>query len=118
MTKRIHDIQFSVFYFPKHKICAHLRCGRINLERMAIIEIILPYISCNSKAPNYRECTCIYMETKKAIFNRNSKERIPSLQLYIISVVNMNLFVWVMKAKVYKVGSCTVYFALNFHTNL
>ena len=52
-----------------------------------------------------REC----METKKTIF-RNSKQR--------ISVVNMNLFVWFMKAKVYKVESCTLYFASNFHTNL
>ena len=50
------------FYFPKQKTCAQ-RCGRINLERMAIAE-----------TQNYREC----METKKAIF-RNSKERIPSL---------------------------------------
>ena len=60
------------------------------------------------KAQNYREC----METK-AIF-RNSKERIPSL----VHLMNMNLFVWFMKAKVYKVESRTVYFALNFHTNL
>ena len=38
--KSIHDMQFWVFYFPKQKICAQ-RCGRINLERMAIEEIIL-----------------------------------------------------------------------------
>ena len=30
----------------------------------------------------------------------------------------MNLFVRFMKAKVYKVESCTIYFALNFHTKL
>ena len=35
----IHDTQFWVFYFPKHNICAQ-RCGRINLERMAIVEIV------------------------------------------------------------------------------
>ena len=37
-------------------------------------------------------------------------------QVQFISVVNLNLFVWFMKAKVYKVESCTVYmyFALNF----
>ena len=38
--KSIHDMQFWVFYFPKRKICAQ-RWGRINLERMAIVEIIL-----------------------------------------------------------------------------
>ena len=38
--KGIHDMQFWVFYFPKQKICAQ-RCGRINLERMAIVESIL-----------------------------------------------------------------------------
>ena len=38
--KSIHDIQFWVFYFPKQKVCTQ-RCGRINLERMAIEEIIL-----------------------------------------------------------------------------
>ena len=32
--------QFWVFYIPKQKICAQ-NCGRINLERMAIVEIIL-----------------------------------------------------------------------------
>ena len=36
----IHDMQFWAFYFPKQKICAQ-RCGRISLERMAIVEIIL-----------------------------------------------------------------------------
>ena len=36
----IHDRQFWVFYFSKQKMGAQ-RCGRINLERMAIVEIIL-----------------------------------------------------------------------------
>ena len=63
------------------------------------------------KSQNYWQC----METKKAIF-RNSKALIQSLKF--ISVVNINLFVWFMKVKVYKLESCTVYFALNFHTNL
>ena len=40
MKTSIHDVQFRVFYFPKQKICAQM-CGRINLERMAIKEIIL-----------------------------------------------------------------------------
>ena len=30
----------GVFYLPKQKICTQ-RCGRIKLERMAILEIIL-----------------------------------------------------------------------------
>ena len=38
--KSIHDMQFWVFYFTKDKISAQ-RCGGINLERMAIVEIIL-----------------------------------------------------------------------------
>ena len=38
--KCIHDMQFWVFYCPKQKICAQ-RCGRINLERMATVEILL-----------------------------------------------------------------------------
>ena len=38
--KSIRDMQFWVFYFPKRKICAQ-RCSGINLERMAIVEIIL-----------------------------------------------------------------------------
>ena len=38
--KSIHDTQFWVFYFPKQKICAQ-RYGRMNLERVAIVEIIL-----------------------------------------------------------------------------
>ena len=50
------------------------------------------------------------METKKAIL-RNSKERILSLGHLSFE------FVWFMKAKVYIVESCTVYVALNFHTN-
>ena len=63
--ERIHDMQFWVFYFPKQKICAQ-RCSKINLERMAILEIILLKRVCNTfpvipKAQNYREC----METKK-----------------------------------------------------
>ena len=64
--KSIHDMQFWVFYFPKQKICAQ-RCGRINLERMAIVEtILLKRVSAITfpvipKAQNYREC----METKK-----------------------------------------------------
>ena len=40
MMKSIHDMQFWVFYFPKKKICTQ-GCGKINLERMAIVEIIL-----------------------------------------------------------------------------
>ena len=63
------------------------------------------------KAQNYRGC----MDTKKAIF-RNFKERIPSL-FYRSCEHQLILFVWFMKAKVYKVESCAVYFALNFHTN-
>ena len=42
---------------------------------------------------------------KKAIF-RHYKEYIHQF----ISVVNLDVFVWFMKAKVCKVGSCTVYF--------
>ena len=59
MMKSIHDMQVWVFYFPKQKICAQ-RCGRISLERMAIVEIMLlkeflpfPVIP---RAQNYREC--------------------------------------------------------------
>ena len=36
--KSIHDMQFWVFYFTKDKISAQ-RCGGINLERMAIVEL-------------------------------------------------------------------------------
>ena len=39
------------------------------------------------------------METKKAIFTNSKEEN----QVYFITVVNMSLFVWFMKAKVYKV---------------
>ena len=39
-------------------------------------------------------------------------------QVQFISAVNLNLFGWFMKVKVFKVESCTVYFALNFHINL
>ena len=75
--KSFHDMQFWVFYLPKQKICPQ-RCGSINLERMAIVEIILskrvlPYISKGTKLQR------MYGD-KKAIF-RNSKERIPSLVL-------------------------------------
>ena len=35
-----YAILVFLFYFPKQKICAQ-RCGRINLERMAIVDIIL-----------------------------------------------------------------------------
>ena len=38
--KSIHDMQFWVFYFPKKNICTQ-GCGRIYLERMDIVEIIL-----------------------------------------------------------------------------
>ena len=62
------------------------------------------------KAQNYREC----METKKQYLGI-PKNR---YQVQVTSVVNLNLFVWFMKTKVYKVESCTVYFALKFHTNL
>ena len=55
----IHEMQFWVFYFLKQKICAQ-RFGRINLEGIAIEEIILlqsvrhtfPIIP---KAQNYRD---------------------------------------------------------------
>ena len=40
MMKSIHDMQFWGFYFSKQKICAQ-GCGRINLKRMAIVEIVL-----------------------------------------------------------------------------
>ena len=71
----IHEMQFWVYYFLKQRICAQ-RFGGINLERIAIVEIILlqsvrhtfPIIP---KAQNYRD-------KRKAIF-RNSKARIPSL---------------------------------------
>ena len=62
------------------------------------------------KAPNYRKCK----ETKKQYLGI-PKNR---YQVQFISVVNLNLFVWFMKVKPYKVESCTVYFSLNFHTNL
>ena len=38
--KSVHNMQFWVFCFPKQKICAQ-RCGRINLERMDVVDIIL-----------------------------------------------------------------------------
>ena len=38
--KSIHDMQFWAFYSPKQKMYAQ-KCGRISLERMAIVEIIL-----------------------------------------------------------------------------
>ena len=41
--KSIHDVQFWVFHFLKQEICAQ-GCGRINLERMAIVEIMYTYI--------------------------------------------------------------------------
>ena len=63
------------------------------------------------KAQNYREC----METKKAIF-RNSKERIPSL-LHIKCEHKHFSLVYEVES-LYKVESCRVYFALNFHTKL
>ena len=114
--KSIRDMQFWVFYFLKQKICAQ-RCGRINFERMAIVEIILLkrvsaiYISCNSKGTKLQG---MYGDKKKQHLG------IPKngYQVYFISDVHMNLFVLFMKAKVYKVESCTIYFALNFHTNL
>ena len=50
------------------------------------------------KSQNYREC----METKMQCLG-TPKNR---YQVQFISVVNLNLFVWFMKAKVYKVESC------------
>ena len=106
---------FGYFYCSKQKICAQ-RCGKIKLERMAIVEIILfkqsfcytfPVIS---KAQNYREC----METKYQYLGITEN----GYQVQFISIVNLDLFVWFIWAKVYKVESCTVYFALNFHKNL
>ena len=38
MMKSVHNMQF--WFFPNQKICAQ-SCGRIKLERMAIVEIIL-----------------------------------------------------------------------------
>ena len=36
-------------------------------------------------------------------------------QVQLISVVNLNLFLWFMKGKVKKVESCKVYLLFNFH---
>ena len=80
-------------------ICAQ-RCGRINLERMAIVEIILlntfPLIP---KAQNYGD-------------KRRNIIAIPKNGYQVAS--SSQLFAWFMKAKIYKVESCTIYFALNF----
>ena len=40
----IHEMPFWVFLFLKQKICAQ-RFGRINLERIAILEIIILYMT-------------------------------------------------------------------------
>ena len=74
MMKSIHDMQFGYCYFRKQKICVQ-RCGRIKLERMAIVEIILlKKVSaihlCDSKGTKLHR---MYGDQKKAIF-RNSKE--------------------------------------------
>ena len=71
--KSIHDMQFSAFYFPKQKICAQ-RCGRINLDRITIIEIIsLKRVSAIHFLSFQRH------KITKSVWRQNSKERIPSL---------------------------------------
>ena len=65
----------------------------------------LPYISCNSQGTK--------QQRKKPYLGITKN----TYQVQFISVVNLNLFVWFMKVKVYKVESCTVYFSLNFHSN-
>ena len=74
--KSIHDMQFWVFYFPKQKICTQW-CGRINLERMAVLEIILLTRVSAIRFQRHKITENVW-RPKKAIF-RNSKEWIPSL---------------------------------------
>ena len=64
--KSIHVMQFWFFDFSKQKICTQ-RCGRIFLERMAIVKIILlkeflPYISCDTKGTKLQR---MYRDKKK-----------------------------------------------------
>ena len=95
--KSTHDMQFGVFYFPKQKICAQ-RCGRTNLERMAIVEFIL--------LKRVSAIHFLQFQRHKITENVWRQEKqylgIPKngYQVSFISVVNMNLFVWFMKAKV------------------
>ena len=77
--KCIHDKQFWVFYFPKQKIC-NQKCGKLDLERMAILEIIvLKRVSAIHFLYFQRHTiTENVWRQKKEIF-MNFKERIPSL---------------------------------------
>ena len=114
--KRIHDIECWCFfiYFPKQKICAQTY-GRRKLENVYCRNYFIKQSFCHTfpvipRAQNYREC----MGQKKQYLGI-TKNR---YQVQFISAMNSDLLVWILKAKVYKVESCTVYFALNFHRNL
>ena len=78
--KSIHDMHFWFFYFPMEQKIFAQSCGRINLEKMATVEIILlkRVSSIHFLKFQRHKITGNVWRQLKAIF-RNSKERIPSL---------------------------------------
>ena len=69
----IHDMQFGGFYFPKQKICAQ-GCGRVNLERMAIVEII-----------SLKRVSAIHFNQKPIrVETCNARSQLPNIQCELI----------------------------------